>query len=75
MHNRMTANTEVVMQTARIGFAKVTGFMKLGMTPGGGAIEGIISKSIPGGSETAILEYKRLSRSFGRDEVMKRQTR
>ena len=70
MHKRMTANTEVVMQTARIGFAKVTGLMKLGMTPGGGAIEGIISRSIPGGSETAILGDKALGRLFGRDETM-----
>ena len=75
MHERMTANTEVVMQTARIGFAKVTGLMKLGMTPGGGAIEGIISKSIPGGSETAILGHKTLGRSSVGDEAIEHQTR
>ena len=75
MHKRMTANIEVVMQTARIGFAKVTGLMKFGMTPGGGAIEGIISKSMPDGSETAILGYKTLGRSSGRDEAMEHQTR
>lgn len=75
MDKRMTASTEVVMQTARIGFAKVTGLMKLGVTPGGGAIEGIISKSMPGGSETAILGYKTLCRSFGRDEALEHETR
>ncbi len=62
MHKRMTANTEVAVQTARIGSAKVTGLMKLGTTPGGGAIEGIISRSMPGGSETAILGYETVGR-------------
>ena len=57
MHSRRTASTEVVMQTARIGFAKVTGLMKLGMTPGGGAIEGTISKLISGGIGTAMLGH------------------
>ena len=75
MHKRITANTEVVMHTARIGFAKVTGLMKLGMTPGGGAIEGIISRLIPGGIETAMLGYKTLGRLFGRDEATEPQTR
>ena len=75
MHKRMIANTEVVMQTARIGLAKVTGLMKLDTTPGGGAIEGIISRLIPGGIETAILGYETLGRSFGRDEATEAQTR
>ena len=55
MHKRMIANTGVVVQTARTGSAKVTGLMKLDTTPGDGAIEGIIFRSMPGGSETAIL--------------------
>ena len=75
MHKRMIANAEVAVQTARIGFAKVTGLMKLETTPGGGAIEGIIFKSTPGGSETAILGYETFGRQIGRDEVMEHQTR
>ena len=62
MHKRTTANTEVAAQTARIGSAKLTGSMKLGTTPGGGGIEGIISRPMPGGSETAILEYEILGK-------------
>ena len=62
MHKRMTASTEVAVQTARIGSAEVTGLMKLGTTPGGGAIEGIISRSMPGGSEAAISGYETVGR-------------
>ena len=75
MHKRMIAKTEVAMQTARIGLAKVTGLLKLDTTPGGGGIEGIIFKSTPGGSETAILGYGTLGRHSGRDKAMEHQTR
>ena len=58
MHKRINANTEVAAQTARIGSAKVTGLMKLGTTPEGGAMDRVMSRGTPGGSETAILGFE-----------------
>ena len=52
---KMKERVRVVTATATISRESVTGWVKLGTTPGGGFAEGILLKSIPGAKSEAIL--------------------
>jgi len=48
--------TIIMMITTNVGTFKSGGSTKFGTTPSGGALTGIIERSIPGGSCMAILK-------------------
>ena len=53
--SKTTARTKVVILTATVASANLTGSTKLGSTPEGGAIDGSIAELMRGESEEAIL--------------------
>ena len=71
--NRTIANTEVVTLTATIASANVTGLTKFESVPEGGAVDGIIDRGTPGGSEVAILRA-RICTSSDRRTTMRQRT-
>ena len=54
-HSRTKARRELVALTAMIAVLNVSGFVKLGVTPGGGFPEGILERSVPGGNAGELM--------------------
>lgn len=49
------AKTELMVLTATISLANVTGWTKSGVTPLGGGSNGIMSRVVPGGTEETTI--------------------